>query len=155
MQRSHLPAELDDALPNCIRIAGYYASITELSTMIAKKQGEAQPLQDQGVAELYNNFKRTIVKMVKDSDVEQEDFDLETCGRSLQVVIDEYHDLKNILLRLSTQGVLHVRQFAALQDMISYMRRIAEQAEKGARYLTGWTQFAELTAGDEPESKTS
>jgi len=155
MQRSHLPAELDDALPNCIRIAGYYASITELSTMIAKKQGEAQPLQDQGVAELYNNFKRTVVKMVTDSDVEQEDFDLETCGRSLQVVIDEYHDLKNILLRLSTQGVLHVRQFVALQDMISYMRRIAEQAEKGARYLTGLTQFAELTAGDTSESETS
>ena len=154
MQRSNLPAELDDALPNCLRITGYYASITELSTMIAKKQGEIQPLQDEGVAELFNNFKGTVVKMVKDSDVEQENFNLETCGSSLQAVIDEYHDLKNILLRLSTQGVLHVRQFVVLQDTISYMRRIAEQAEKGARYLTGLTQFAELAAEDELENET-
>ena len=56
---------------------------------------------------------------------------------------------------MSTQGVLHVRQFVVLQDMISYMRRIAEQAEKGARYLTGLTQFAELTEGDELENETS
>ena len=144
MQRSHLPAELDDALPNCLRIAGYYASIAELSTMVAKKQGKIQPLQDEGVAELFNQFKGTVVKMVKTSDVEQEDFDLEICGSSLQIVIDEYHNLKNILLRLSTQGVLHVRQFVALQDLISYMRRIAEQAEKGARYLTTLTEFDEL-----------
>ncbi|MFC1844232.1 Na/Pi cotransporter family protein [Thermodesulfobacteriota bacterium] len=149
MQRSHLPAELDDALPNCLRIAGYYASIAELSTMVAKKQGEINPLQDEGVAELFNQFKGTVVKMVKTSDVEQEDFDLEICGNSLQIVIDEYHELKKILLRLSTQGVLHVRQFVALQDLISYMRRIAELAEKGARYLTTLTEFDELeTVGE-------
>jgi dsDNA-specific endonuclease/ATPase MutS2 len=87
--------------------------------------------------------------------VEQEDFNLETCENSLQMVIDEYHDLKNILLRLSTQGVLHVRQFVALQDMISYMRRLAELAAKAARYLAGLTQFADLEIGDDSESKTS
>ena len=81
--------------------------------MVAEKQGEVQPLQDEGIAELFNNFKGTVVKMVKASDVELEGFNLETCESSLQMVIDEYHDLKNILLRLSTQGVLHVRQFVA------------------------------------------
>jgi phosphate:Na+ symporter len=155
MQRSNLPEELDDALPNCLRIAGYYASITELASMIAKKQGEIQPLQDEGIAELFNNFKVTVVKMAKASDVELEGFNLETCENSLQMVIDEYHDLKNILLRLSTQGVLHVRQFVALQDMISYMRRLAELTAKAARYLAGLTQFAELKTGDESKSKTS
>ncbi len=155
MQRSNLPEELDDALPNCLRIAGYYASITELATMIAKKQGEVQPLQDEGIAELFNNFKGTVVKMAKASDVELEGFNLETCENSLQKVIDEYHDLKNILLRSSTQGVLHVRQFVALQDMMSYMRRLAELAAKAARYLAELTQFAELKTGDDSESKTS
>ena len=62
MQRSHLPAELDDALPNCLRIAGYYASIAELSTLVAKRQREIQPLRDEGVAELFNKFKGTVVK---------------------------------------------------------------------------------------------
>ncbi len=151
MQRSDLPAELDLVLPNGLRIAGYCASMTELAFMMAEKQSETQPLQDEGIADLFNNFKRTVVKMVEVSDVELEDFSLETCENSLQMVIDEYHDLKNILLRLSTQGVLHVRQFVALQDMISYMRRIAELSAKAARYLTGLTQFTELEKEGEPD----
>ena len=151
MQRSDLPAELDLVLPNGLRIAGYCASMTELAFMMAEKQSETQPLQDEGIAELFNNFKATVVKMVEVSDVELEDFSLETCENSLQMVIDEYHDLKNILLRLSTQGVLHVRQFVALQDMISYMRRIAELSAKAARYLTGLTQFAEIEKEGEPD----
>ena len=155
MQRSNLPAELDDALPNCLRIAGYYASIAELSTMVAKRQSDIQPLQDVGVAELFNKYKGTVVKMVKTSDLEQEGFDLEICKGSLQIVIDEYHYLKNILLRLSTQGVLQVRQFVILQDLISYMRRIAELAEKGARYLTTLTEFDGLETEGEPESNAS
>ena len=111
-------------------------------------------MQDEGIAELYNNFKGTVVKTVEVSDVDLEDFNLETCEYSRQMVIDEYHDLKKILLRLSTQGILHVRQFVALQEMISYMRRIAELAAKGARYLTGLTQFAELEKEGEPENET-
>ena len=155
MQRSHLPAELDDVLPNGLRIAGYYASITELAGMIGEKQVEIHTLQEEKVAEALNHFKGTVVKMFEVSDVELEVFNLEASEGSLQNVIDEYHDLKNILLRSSTKGILHVRQLVALQDLISYIRRTAELAVKAARYLTGLTQFAELTKDDEPASKTS
>lgn len=152
MQRSHLPAELDDALPSCLRIAGYYSSITELAALIAEKQSEMQTLKDVGVTELLNNFKGTVVKMLKASDVELENFNLEACEECLKKVIDEYHDLKNILLRLSTQGVLNVRQFVFLQDFISYLRRSAELATKGARYLTGLTQFAKVELTEDSET---
>jgi phosphate:Na+ symporter len=155
MQRSHLPADLDDALPSGLRVAGYYASMTELATMIAKKQSEIQPVQEEKIAGALNHFKGTVVKMFKASNVELEGFNLEASEESLQKVIDEYHDLKNILLRSSTQGILHVRQMIALQDLISYMRRLAELTAKAARYLAGLTQFAELKTGDESESKTS
>lgn len=155
MQRSHLPADLDDALPSGLRIAGYYASITELATMIGEKQAEIQLLQEEKVTEALNHFKGTVVKMFKASNVELEGFNLETSEGSLQKVIDEYHDLKNTLLRSSTQGVLHVRQLVALQDLISYMRRLAELAAKAARYLTVLTQFDEVETEDEPEDETS
>jgi phosphate:Na+ symporter len=155
MQRSHLPADLDDALPSGLRVAGYYASMTELATMIAKKQSEIQPVQEEKIAGALNHFKGTVVKMFKASNVELEGFNLEASEESLQKVIDEYHDLKNILLRSSTQDILHVRQMIALQDLISYMRRLAELTAKAARYLAGLTQFAELKTEDESESKTS
>ena len=58
-------------------------------------------------------------------------------------LIDEYHDLKAQLLREGTQGLIPVRQMVLLQELISYIRRIAEQAEKGARYLSGLTEFTQ------------
>ncbi len=155
MQRSHLPAELDEALPSCLRITGYFASTTELAAKIAEKQGEIQPLQDEGATVTFNRFKGTVVKMFKASDVEQEDFSLETCKECLQAVIDEYHELKNVLLRATAQGIIHVRQLVALQDLISYMRRIAELTAKAARQQDGLTTFAELAQEDEPENETT
>ena len=146
LQRSHLPADLDDVLPSGLRIAGYYASITELAAMIAEKQGEIHPVETENVAEALNHFKGTIIKMYMAADVEQKDFRLDISETNLQAVIDEYHDLKNMLLRASTQGTLHVRQLVALQDLISYMRRTSELSAKAARYLTGLTQFSRQEA---------
>ena len=42
-----------------------------------------------------------------------------------------------------------------LQDLISYMRRIAELAAKGARYLTVLTKFDRLETGSGPEGEIS
>jgi phosphate:Na+ symporter len=155
LQRSHLPADLDDVLPSGLRIAGYYASITELAAMVAKKQGEIHTIQAEKISGTLNHFKGTIVKMFKEADVEREEFSLESCEASLQTVIDEYHDLKNMLLRLSTQGVLHVRHLVVLQELISYMRRLAELAAKAARYSNSLTQFASLVSETEAQTVTS
>lgn len=155
MQRSHLPAYLDDALPTGLRIAGYYAAVTELAIMVVEKQFDIQPLAQEKVAETLNHFKGSIVKMLKAADVALEDFSLAASEESLKKIIDEYHDLKNMLLRAGTQGSLNVRQVVALQDLISYMRRIAEQAAKAARYLTGLTQFAEVEPHAEHKSESS
>jgi phosphate:Na+ symporter len=142
MQRSHLPAYLDEALPNGLRIAGYYAAVTELAIMIIDKQPDILPLGQENIAEKLNHFKGSIVKMLKVADVSLQEFNPATSEESLKIIIDEYHTLKSMLLRAGTQGFLNVRQIVALLDLISYMRRMAEQAAKAARYLTGLTKFA-------------
>jgi len=141
MQRSHLPAEFDDLLPNGLRVAGYYAAVAELAIMTADEQAELQPLEDEQATEAMAHFKGTVVKLLKCADVEEEGYDVNSCMTELHLLIDEYHDLKAQLLRAGTQGIIHVRQMVLLQELISYIRRIAEQAEKGARYLSGLTEF--------------
>jgi phosphate:Na+ symporter len=151
MQRSHLPAYLDEALPNGLRIAGYYAAVTELAIMIVEGQPDIQPLEQENIAEKLNHFKGSIVKILNLSDVSLEEFNLDTSEESLKRLIDEYHDLKKMLLRAGTQGQLNVRQIVSLLDLISYMRRMAEQAAKGARYLAGLMQFARAEPPGEKE----
>ena len=149
MQRSHLPAELDDLLPNGLRVAGYYAAIAELAIMAADKQAELQSLEDEKAAGAMAHFKGSVVRLLEIADMEIEEYNVDFCMEQVHLLIDEYHDLKARLLREGTQGLIPVRQMVLLQELISYFRRIAEQAEKGARYLSGLTVFAETV--EEPE----
>jgi phosphate:Na+ symporter len=156
MQRSHLPAEFDDLLPNGLRVAGYYAAIAELAILAADKQSELQSLEDEEAAEAMAHFKGSVVKLLECADVEAEGYGVNSCMELVHLLIDEYHDLKAQLLREGTQGLIPVRQMVLLQELISYIRRIAEQAEKGARYLSGLTEFTqkvEKTEEDEEEEK--
>ena len=149
MQRSHLPADFDDLLPNGLRVAGYYAAIAELAIMVADKQAELQSLEDEKAAEAMAHFKGSVVRLLEIADMETEEYNVDFCMEQVHLLIDEYHDLKARLLREGTQGLIPVRQMVLLQELISYFRRIAEQAEKGARYLSGLTVFAETV--EEPE----
>ena len=140
MQRSHLPAGFDDLLPNGLRVAGYYASIAELAIMVTDKQAELQPLEDEKTLTAMALFKGSVVDILKHADVEAEGYNVNSCMEKVHLLIDEYHDLKAQLLREGTRGMIQVRQMVLLQEFISYIRRIAEQAEKGARYLSGLTE---------------
>jgi phosphate:Na+ symporter len=150
MQRSHLPAGFDDLLPNGLRVAGYYASIAELAIMITDKQAELQPLGDENTVTAMALFKGSVVDILKHADVEAEGYNVNSSMEKVHLLIDEYHDLKAQLLREGTRGMIQVRQMVLLQEFISYIRRIAEQAEKGARYLSGLT---ENTLADKESAK--
>jgi phosphate:Na+ symporter len=155
MQRSHLPAELDDLLPNSLRVAGYYASVAELAIMVADKQAELQTLEDENTAAAMANFKGSVVDVLKHADAELEGYNVNSCMEKVHLLIDEYHDLKALLLREGTRGMIPVREMVLLQEFISYIRRIAEQAEKGARYLSGLTDFALPEKESEEDEETA
>ena len=63
-------------------------------------------------------------------------------GREAPVLEAEYQRLKSQLLRSGTAGELPVRRIVAQLDLCSDMRRLAEQAEKGALYLDGLRVFS-------------
>jgi len=150
MQRSNLPAGFDDLLPNGLRVAGYYASIAELAIMVTDKQAELHPLEDEKTVTAMALFKGSVVDILKHADVEAEGYNVNSSMEKVHLLIDEYHDLKAQLLREGTRGMIQVRQMVLLQEFISYIRRIAEQAEKGARYLSGLT---ENTLADKESAK--
>ena len=155
MQRSNLPAELDDLLPNGLRVAGYYASVAELAIMVADQQAELQALEDENTATAMAHFKGSVVDILKHADVEVEGYNVNACMEKVHLLIDEYHDLKATLLREGTRGMIPVREMVLLQELISYIRRIAEQAEKGARYLSGVTESAVAVKEPEEAEETS
>ena len=99
--------------------------------MAADKQAELQSLEGEKAAAAMAHFKGSVVRLLEIADVEEEGYEVDSCMEQVHLLIDEYHDLKAQLLREGTQGLIPVRQMVLLQELISYFRRIAEQAEKG------------------------
>jgi phosphate:Na+ symporter len=142
MQRSSLPAELDEVLPNALRVSRYYTEAVELARRIAAAQSAGEPIVAADLAAAVADFKAVVVKLLDTADVRNTEFSLEKSAAQLQELEGEYQRLKTHLLRGGAAGQLPVRRVVAQLDVCSDMRRLAEQAEKGARYLDGLRLFA-------------
>lgn len=142
MQRSSLPAELDEVLPNALRVSRYYTEAAELARRIAAAQSASEPIVATDLAAAVADFKAVVVKLLDTADVRNTEFSVEKSAAQLQQLEGEYQRLKTHLLRGGAAGQLPVRRIVAQLDLCSDMRRLAEQAEKGARYLDGLRLFA-------------
>ncbi|MDH5297893.1 MAG: Na/Pi symporter [Desulfobulbaceae bacterium] len=142
-QRGNLPRELDGVLPTGLRVTGYYTIMAELAIEVAEMQSEIQPVSLPEVAEQIASFKGAAAFLLTRADSEAEGFSTEECERLLAGLVDDYHLLKNVLLLAGTKGTLSSRQMVHHLEQSSNIRRIGEEAEKGARYLAGFTNLAD------------
>lgn len=142
MRRSSLPAELDEVLPNALRVSRYYTEMAELARRIANAQSVLETLEPVELAAVVAHFKAGVVKLLDAADVLDTEFAAQTISAQLAELEAEYQRLKSQLLRSGTAGELPVRRIVAQLDLCSDMRRLAEQAEKGALYLDGLRVFA-------------
>lgn len=139
MQRGNLPHELDDALPNALRTAKYYREIAEVSFRIAKMQNIPRPIEHSELAEKFADFRGQVVKFLKAADAFAEGYSSDDCTSQLKELLSDYKHLKASLLRAGTRGELPVGKMVHQLELNSDICRIADQAEKGARYLAGLT----------------
>ena len=142
MQRSSLPAELDEVLPNALRVSRYYTEMAELAQRIATAQSANEPVETPELAGAIAHFKGDVLKLLDAAEVQGEEFSAQELATQLTGLEDEYQRLKSHLLRSGTGGELPVRRIVAQLDLCSDMRRLAEQAEKGALYLDGLRVYA-------------
>ena len=135
MQRLHLPPELDDQLPNALRVSRYYTELAELTGEILEAQRELPSIEAVELAADISHFKGSVVDLLDGADAGAAGYDPQVSAAQLASLKDEYQRLKSHLLRAGTAGELPVRRVVEHLDLFSHMRRLAEQAEKGARYL--------------------
>ena len=139
MQRGNLPHELDDMLPNALRVSGYFREIAEVASSVANQQKIIRPLELPELSEKIAHFRSRVVRFLESLDVEIEDYSPENGEKEVDELMDEYHHLKSRLLRAGTRDEIPVGQMVYHLEINSSIRRIIDQAEKGARYLSGLT----------------
>ncbi|KIH75647.1 phosphate:Na+ symporter [Geoalkalibacter ferrihydriticus] len=132
MQQNNLPPLLADVLPDALRVSRYHNEMAELAVLIGQAQ---QRLGDLGQGELgaeIGAFKGRVVGLLTAFDHRPDEGLEADAMRELQ---EAYQGLKSRLLRAGAEGRVAVRRLVEELDNLSNIRRLAEQADKAARYL--------------------
>ncbi|MDG4476987.1 Na/Pi cotransporter family protein [Thiovibrio frasassiensis] len=140
IRRGNLPEELDHVLPNALRVTSYYREVADVSLRIAQMQQQSRLLANTALAQEIGLYKQHVVKLLDLTDVAKEDYAPEECAALFQETEEMYRHLKSSLLKAGTKNLLPVGLMVSLIDLMSDVRRIADQIEKGAIYLTTLTK---------------
>ncbi len=140
VRRGSLPEELDHVLPNALRVTSYYREVADVSLRVAQMQQQSRPVANEVLAQEISMYKQYVVKLLEMSDVARKDYAPEECAALFRETEEMYHHLKSSLLKAGTKNLLPVGLMVSLIDLMSDIRRIADQIEKGARYLTTLTK---------------
>lgn len=139
IRRGNLPEELDHVLPNALRVTSYYREVADVSLRIAQMQQQSRLLANTALAQEIGLYKQHVVKLLDLTDVAREEYAPEECAALFKETEEMYRHLKSSLLKAGTKSLLPVGLMVSLIDLMSDVRRIADQIEKGARYLTTLT----------------
>lgn len=153
LRHSPLPKELDEKLPNTLRISGYYNEVAEMALAVAQIQGAIRPLAHEEVAQAVSHYKQGVIKLLDLAEPEREGFSAAQLSEQAAALEEEYRALKALLLRAGTKSTMAVTQVFQLLEEMSHIRRIVDQTEKGARYLAALTPAP--TALPVPEEKAA
>jgi len=137
LQKTDLPTELAAALPNAIRVGRYYRAACHLAEHVAAQQ-QHHSLENTQLAEKISHFKSIVVQLIQDADASLNHYSSEACSIALTKLQDDYQSLKATLLRAGTEGTITTTDMVVQLEMVSQLRRLAEQIEKGARYLASF-----------------
>jgi phosphate:Na+ symporter len=149
LQHLRLPADLGPALPRALRVGRYYAESAELAQAIHSGQRDLEVLAID-LSWRVRQFELEVLSLLDLAKMDPTGKSSEAASRALSGVEENYHDLKDFLLQAGAEGRVPVATLVAHLDRLSNVRRLAEQMERGARYLQG---LAALAAGEEDELK--
>jgi phosphate:Na+ symporter len=143
MRRRKLSLELADALPNALRVSRYYSEMAELTRLVAKAHHTIQPIEDKELATDVYSFKLLVVQLLDSADTRKKNFSVDRVSFRLNEIQKNYQRLKSKILRAGAEGIIPVRPMVDQLDLLSNVRRIAEQAGKGAGYFSGVKSLTE------------
>lgn len=143
MQDGSLSTEIGSALPNALRITRYYSEMVEAAERLSRPPaaGAHYPAE---LAETLAHYRAETFDFLAAC---HEAYAPEALSGRLADLQAAYQGLKSRLLHAGAAGRIRVPQVVDQLDRLSDMRRMAEQAEKAARYLSDLEALLEPDTG--------
>jgi phosphate:Na+ symporter len=141
VRRGDLPETFDHVLPNALRVTSYYREIAEVSLRVAHMQQQSRPLDNPELDQEISLYRQHVVKLLEMADVARKEYAADACSALFEKTEEMYRHLKSSLLKAGTKNLVPVAQMVSLIDLMSDVRRIADQIEKAGRYLSTLTEI--------------
>ncbi len=154
MQKNKLPSGLAEALPNGVRVSRYYNTMAQLAETIAAQSQHQHKISYAPLTEEINHFKHSVVQLLEMVDPALENYSSESCTTAITEIESHYQQLKATLLRDGIAEKISIKEMVMQLELMSHIRRLAEQAEKGARYLHSFKEYLPAEALEESESNS-
>jgi len=142
MRQGGMPEQLSNLVPNALRVARYYSEAAELAERVAGARVGGDPIETPELVGAIKSFEGRVKQLLKATDSRAAGYSAVACGTLLSEILKEYQALKSGLLKAGADGLVKVGRLVAELDMLSDIRRIGEQVEKGSRYLADLTEKA-------------
>jgi len=154
VQKSKLPDGLAEVLPTGVRVSRYYTNVAQLAETIANQSRLHHDVAYGPLAEEISHFRRAVVQLLEIADPSAAGYSVDECAAALNETEYRYQQLKAALLRDGTEERITIHEMVAQLELMSHIRRLAEQAEKGARYLYHFNAYTPAAALEESETSS-
>lgn len=145
---TQLPSRLRALPPTTLRVLRYYSEAAELAGHVAAGRAGLAPPKSAALEDRIERFTAAVRGFVERAGVDEEGYRAEAKARELGELQARYQELKSSLLEAGSQGLLAVRDLVGTLDWLSDVRRLAEQIERGTRFLASMTA-AQSRAGED------
>lgn len=149
MQRDEFPEELENTLPQGLRVLGYFREAVEVAAEIAPTGNRSDALNP-ALQDRINTLEEYVLKFCNISDSELPGFSLQSINELELDFEQEYQKAKNSLLNSGSRGKLTMAEMLAWHDYIRGLRRIVNQLCKAARHMDDFNRLIDHIPGEGP-----
>jgi phosphate:Na+ symporter len=133
VRRGGLSEAMAERLPIALRVARYHAEVADCAEIVSALRARGGPLEAEALREALADYDRRVAALLDAADYEH--YSTAEGDVALQEAEATYEDLKAQLLAAATRGEVEAKRLGDALDAISSLRRLTQQAEKGARHL--------------------
>ncbi len=135
LERGNLSEEIVRTIPNVLRTARYFVSLSDLAAEVGAETPQLSRQLPDGLNEQHGAFIAAVSDLLKDHTPEEAPLETQQLDDEIQKLKQQYQELKVAYLTTGANGQIPIVDMAEHLEYISRTRRMAEQSVKGKQYL--------------------
>jgi phosphate:Na+ symporter len=136
LYQQNLDTNISEKLPVLIRVSQYYVAIAELAVMLDQEKQTIETVIEASIQQQVNQFNQASYALLNQASLNFDTQTFKSLDKQLNQLETDYQALKSLLLRRGAEGSLSIAKMDRTMTIMSYTRRINQQAVKAFEHFS-------------------